>query len=166
MYKTRKNQAVKKVDPSWVLLAQHSLGENIQDVHVERVASQLKCTMQELGLTTERINSIVCTATGTAKEARTRLHCSKQNTRIQLRLLCQSKIRTSMHASKMVGKKDFPIIPGHFQEFLDLNITLESPNGRGTGGWGYFLIERGDDMMIYTQESPYIIELYLYKEDE
>ncbi len=83
---------------------------------------------------------------------------------VNVDMLCQRKTLAGALRLKNSKPFDAPILGNSFQEFLDLNITLEPSGERKSGCWGYFIIERGADLSIAYQERPCVLELYLYRE--
>jgi hypothetical protein len=93
--------------------------------------------MRELGLPAECFNRIV----GTLKE---------------------TAIRTRCHFEP--GNPDAPVHIGLFCQRKTIKAILQSRN-RKEGGWGYYVIERGGDLPVSSQEEyDCRLELYLYKE--
>ena len=165
----KKNHDNQKDEPdylSWELITQYSLGENTrdEDINAVLIASPLYTTMQKLGITPEHIHHIIGTVSLTATQARSHFLPGRSNMLVTIRVFCQRK--TLAYALRLENSRRFdaPISGNPTQEFLDLNITLESSGDRNYGGWGYFIIERGADLSIAYQERPGVLELYLYKE--
>jgi hypothetical protein len=121
-------------------------------------AGDLFRTLQELGLSPECVQNIAKALTGLVKE----LFAPDKQARLELagriRIFCQKKIIDDAALTKSMSppeqdKQAKPI-------FLDAKMNQ-------IGGWGYFIIERGEDLPPYSsaicQSSIY---LYLYKEGE
>jgi hypothetical protein len=151
---------------SWELITQFSLGENTRDEDIDAVliASPLKTTMQKLGITQERIHHIIGTVSVTATQARSHFLSGRSNMLVIIDMFCQRKTLAGALRLENSTQFDAPISGNSFQEFLDLNITLEPSGERNSGCWGYFIIERGADLSIAYQEHPCVLELYLYSE--
>jgi hypothetical protein len=120
--------------------------------------------MQKLGITQERIHHIFDTVSVTATQARSHFLYQRSNMLVTIHVFCQRKTIAGALRSKNLRQLGAPISANSLQEFLDLNITLESSDERYSGGWGYFIIERGADLSIAYQEHPCVLELYLYRE--
>jgi hypothetical protein len=166
MKKLYDNQRNEPYYLSWELITQYSLGENTRDEEIDAVliASPLNTTMQKLGITQERIHHIIGTVSVTATQARSHFLSGRSNMLVTIHMFCQRK--TLAGALRLKNSKQFDalIYGNSFQEFLDLNITLEFSGERNYGGWGYFMIERGADLSIAYEEHPCVLELYLYRE--
>jgi hypothetical protein len=164
--KNHDNQSDKSEYMPWKLVSQYSLGENTRDEEIGAVliASPLNTTMQKLGITQERIHRIFGTVSVTATQARSHFLSGRSNMLVTIQMFCQRK--TLAGALRLKNSKQFDaLISGDsLQEFRGLNITLESSGERNSGGWGYFIIERGADLSIAYQEHSCVLELYLYRE--
>lgn len=166
MRKSQDNQSGKVNYSPWVLITQYPLSENSQgeDIDAELMASPLNTTMHKLGLAQERIQHIFVSVSRTAIQARSQFLNERSNLPVTVNLFCQRKILANTLRQKNTDLSEAPIRADSLHEFLDLNITLESTDERNSGGWGYFIIERGADLSITYQESPCVLELYLYRE--
>ena len=166
MKKLHNNQSNEPDYLSWELITQYSLGENTRDEDIDAVltAGPLNTTMQKLGITQEHIHHIIGTVSTTVTQARSHFLSGRSNMHVIIDMFCQRK--TLAGALRLKNSKQFeaPISGNSFQELLDLNITLESSGERNSGGWGYFIVERGADLSIAYQEHPCVLELYLYRE--
>ncbi len=166
MKKLHDNQRDEADYLSWELITQYSLCENTcdEDIDAVLIASPFNTTMQKLGITPEHIHHIIGTVSLTATQARSHFLPGRSNMLVTIRVFCQRK--TLAYALRLENSRRFdaPISGNSLQEFLDLNITLESTAERNHGGWGYFIIERGADLSIAYQEHPCVLELYLYRE--
>jgi hypothetical protein len=151
---------------AWELITQYPLGENTRDEDIDAVliASPLNTTMQKLGITQELIHHMIGTVSVTATQARCHFLSGRSNMLVTIRVFCQRKTIAGALRLKNSKQFDAPISGNSLQEFLDLNITLESSGERNSGGWGYFIIERGADLSIAYQEHSCVLELYLYRE--
>ena len=166
MHKNHDNQRDEPDYLSWELITQYTLGENTRDEDIDAVliTSPLNTTMQKLGITQERIYHIIGTVSVTATQARSHFLSGRSNMLVTIHLFCQRKTLACVLRPENSRQFDAPISANSLQEFLDLNITLESSGERNSGGWGYFIIERGADLSIAYQEHPCVLELYLYRE--
>ena len=166
MQKLHDNQRDEADYLSWELIAQYSLVENTreEDIDAVLIACPLNTTMQKLGITQARIHHIFGTVSVTATQARGHFLSGRSNMPVIIHLFCQRKTLAGALRPENSMQFDVPISASSLQEFLELNITLESSGERNSGGWGYFIIERGADLSIAYQEHPCVLELYLYRE--
>ncbi len=166
MKKLHNNQSDEQDNLSWILISQFSLGVNTgnEDIDAVLTTSPLYATMHKLGISQDRIHHIIGTVSGTAAQARSHFLPGRSDMLVTIHMFCQRK--TLAGALRLEYSKQFegPISGNSLQDFLDLNITLESSGERNFGGWGYFIVERGADLSVAYQETPCVIELYLYRE--
>ena len=166
MKKLHDNQRDEADYLSWELITQYSLVENTcdEDIDAVLIASPFNTTMQKLGITPEHIHHIIGTVSLTATQARGHFLSGRSNMSVTIHLFCQRKALADALRPENSRQFDVLISANSLQKFLDLNITLESSGERNSGGWGYFIIERGADLSIAYQEHPCVLELYLYRE--
>ena len=149
-------------DPVWYLLAELSLKDffSNHDQRDKPAAGSLFQILQELGISTECMENIARTLAGFAIEAFARGKQGRQEFPGRIRIFCQKKIiddANSVKASRLYhtkqGKK-------HAQSFPDSGADM-------IGGWGYFMIDRGEDLPSSSSSIPHnYVDLYLYKEGE
>ncbi len=151
MYTVNANQESGKKDTVWIFLAEYSLDELLWlvDGRWEPVAGLL---FQDLGIPQEYLNPIIRTLADFALQAM--LH-AYPGTALAIRIFCQEKILMVEIPAKTM--RPIPTIAGS-------KINLQ-PDPNMSGGWGYFLVERGADFPEGQPEnSPNLIDLYLYRE--
>jgi len=131
--------------PIWVLLAELSLGDFLSD-HDRREEPTLGFlfqTAQELEMSPECMENIAGTLAGFAKESLTRYEEGRLEFPGRIRIFCQKKMIDDANTAKTYSK------------------------AHTIGGWGYFMIERGEDLPPDSSATPHNdIDLYLYKEGE
>ena len=159
MHTSNTKHNYKSDDPVWHILAEISLQEFLpdHDRRAETVAVSLFQMLQELGVSPECVENIARTLAGFAKEALERDKQERQESPGRIRIFCQKKIlddvnpmKTSATDCNIQGKK-------HTQSFPDSEMNM-------TGGWGYFMIERGEDLPTSSAIPHTCVDLYIYKE--
>jgi hypothetical protein len=153
------NQNFRSNDPVWILLAELSLGDFLSD-HDWREGSTVGFLFQalrELGMSAECMESIARTLAGFAQEARARHKQGKLEFPGRMRIFCQKKMIEDANSAK-------PSRPSHIEQGKEQKQIFPDS---GAGGWGYFMIERGEDL---PPDLPAVLhnhmDLYLYKEGE
>jgi hypothetical protein len=162
MQTTNAKQDFNSDDPIWVLLAELSFIDVLpdQDRREEPVVRSLFQTLQELGMSPESMNNIARTLAEFAKEASVHTKQGKLDFPGPIRILCQKKmiddegsVKTSQPYNIEQGKKQ--------------NQIFSEIGTKRTGGWGFFIIERGEDLRSDPSAvSKSYIDLYLYKEGD
>jgi hypothetical protein len=159
MQTSNAKQSRKSNDEEWVLLAELSLGDFLSD-HDWRegyTVGFLFQALRELGLSAECMENIARTLAGFTKEARARHKQGRPEFSSQIRIFCQKKRIEGANSAK-------PSRPSHIEQ--DKKQKQIYPDS-GVGGWGYFMVERGEDL---PPDSPVVrhnhMDLYLYKEGE
>jgi hypothetical protein len=149
-------------DAVWVLLAELSLRDFLsnEDRRDESTAGYLLQTLPELGMSTECMENIARTLAGFAKGALVRTKQAGLEFSGQLRIFCQ---KTTMDEANTVKTRR----PLHTEPDKNQKQILPDSGANTIGGWGYFIIERGEDLPPVSSAIPHdTIELYLYKEGE
>jgi hypothetical protein len=145
MQTSNAKQTFRDDDPVWVLLAELSLGAFLSDHdrREEPTAGFLFQTAQELVISPECMENMTRTLAGFAKEALTRYEQWRLEFPGRIRIFCQKKM-------------------------IDDASSANAYSGAHTiGGWGYFMIERGEDLPPDPSATPHHdIDVYLYKEGE
>jgi hypothetical protein len=145
-------------DSAWVLLAELSLNDFFSDQErgEQPVAGSLFQSLQELGMSPESLENTAGMLAEFVKEA---LACTRQGkleSSGRIRILCQKKIIDDASIAKTSRSPE----PGKKQKqsFPDSRANM-------IGGWGYFMIERGEDLPPDSSAIPHnYIDLYLYRE--
>jgi hypothetical protein len=162
MQTSNANQNFQPDDPVWVPLAEFSLRDLLsdQDWRDGRTAGLLFQMMQELGMSPESIEKIVRTSAGFAKEASARGEQGMLEVPGRIRIFCQKKMIVNADAAKLSK-------PYHAKQGKEQKRIFPDSGANTIGGWGYFMIERGNDLLSDSSAIPHnSIELYLYKEGE
>lgn len=149
------NQPSRPDKPLWCFLGEFPLGE-LNDHGTEETASigTLYQTIRDLGIPQECQYPIIQTLTDCAQLAM--VH-DRPGTPVVIRLFCQERISMDENPAEPMRPK--PAVSG--KEI----IQQAQPNING--GWGYFLVERmGDSPINISGGLPYIVDLYLYQEEE
>lgn len=109
----------------------------VVDEDHDPVPGPLLQAILELGISSECLSKIEKTSRDYAKGARLRLNQGIPQQSMNIRLFCQRKIVEAGNVVRAVGKLDpeQPVEPARVIPLRD-----QKPNG----GWGYFLIERGN----------------------
>jgi hypothetical protein len=132
-------------EPVWVLLAELSSGDSLSDHDrgEETTAGFLIQTSQDLGIPPECMENMARTLAGFAREALARYEQGRLEFPGRIRIFCQKKM------------------------IDDASLAKAYSGAQTIGGWGYFLIERGEDLPPDSSATPHHdIDLYLYKEGE
>jgi hypothetical protein len=149
-------------DPLWVLLAELSLGDFLSDADLRDnpTAGYLFQTLQELGMSAECMENIARTLAGFAKEASMRIQREWLEFPGRIRIFCQKKLIDDAIIVK-------PRRPYHTEQGKKPKRILPDYGANTIGGWGHFIIERGEDLPPYSAGRPHnCIDLYLYTEGE
>ncbi|HLO27845.1 MAG TPA: hypothetical protein VK249_01840 [Anaerolineales bacterium] len=93
------------------------------------------------------------------KEASVRTKQGRLEFHGRIRIFCQKK----MIADATSAKTSRVYHPEHGKEPTKL---LPDSGANTIGGWGYFMIERGEDLSPSSALSHHSVDLYLYKEGE
>lgn len=160
MLKSNAKQSFNSDNSEWVLLSELPSIDFLldQDRREESLVRSLFQTLQELGMLPKDMDNIARTLTDIAKEASVRTKNGRLEVPRRIRILCQKKmiddegsVKTSQPYNIEQGKKQKQI-------FSEIGT-------KRTGGWGYFIIERGEDLRSDRSAiSKSYIDLYLYKE--
>ena len=149
-------------DPVWVLLAELSLRDFLSDYdRSERSAAGLLFqTARELGMSPECMENIARTLAGFAKEALVRAKQARPEFLGRIRIFCQKKMIGGVNSAKTLR-------PYYAEQSKKQKQILPDFGKNTIGGWGYFIIERGEDLPPDSSAIPHnSIDLYLYKEGE
>ena len=149
-------------DPVWVLFAELSLRDFLwdQDRRDESAAGALFQKLRELGMSPDCMENIAKTLARFAKEALVRTKQGRLEFPGGIRIFCQKKIIDDANAEK--SSRPYSTEQGTKQKQI-----FPDSGTNPIGGWGYFMIERGEDLPPDSSTPPhYDIALYLYKEGE
>jgi hypothetical protein len=152
------NQNSSSYDPVWVLLAELPLVVFLsdQDWMDEPGVRFLFQTLRELGMSPESVENTTGMLAEFVKEALAYTRQGRLESSGRIRILCPKKIIDDASSAKTSR----PPEPGKKQKqgFPDSRANI-------IGGWGYFMIERGEDLPPEPSAIPHnYIDLYLYKE--
>ena len=152
----------KSDDPLWVFLAELPLRDFLSD-HDRRegpTAGRLFQTVPELGLSPEYTEHIARSLAGFAGDALARAKQGRLEIPGRIRIFCQKKMIGDANSAKASR----PYHADRAQEHLQV---LPYPGASVVGGWGFFMIERGEELPPHSSAIPHnYIDLYLYKEGE
>lgn len=149
-------------DPLWVLLAELSLRDFLSDHDQsdEPTTGSLFQTMRELGMSPECMENVARMLAERAKEASVRYAPGMLESPGRIRIFCQKKMIDDAKSAKT--PRPFHAEPGNKQKQI-----FPDSGANAIGGWGYFMIERGEDLSPDTSTIPHNdMDLYLYKEGE
>jgi hypothetical protein len=156
------NQNFSSDDPLWYLLAEFSLSEFLSDDdrRDDRMVGLLFQAVQELGMPSQFMENIVDMLVGLAKETWVHAKQWKLESPEQIRIFCQKKILDNAKPRKTLNP--YPIEHREKQKEI-----IPDSEANTIGGWGYFMIERGKDLLPNSSAVPRNrMDLYLYKEGE
>ena len=106
----------------------------------------------------ECTENIARTLAGFAKEALVRTKQGRLEFPGYIRIFCQKKIIDDANSEKTSR-------PYHTEQGKKQKQIFPDSGANTVGGWGYFMIERGEDLPPYSSAIPHnYIDLYLYKE--
>jgi hypothetical protein len=106
------------------------------------------------------MKSIARTLAASAKEALARTKQGRREFAGRIRIFCQRKILDDANSTK-------PSRPVHTEPDKEQKQTFADSGANAIGGWGYFIIERGEDLPPDSPAIPHnSIDLYLYQEGE
>jgi hypothetical protein len=143
-------------DPAWALLAEFSLSDFLDG----SAAGSLFQTLRELGMSPECIENIVRTLAGFAKEALMRGKQGRLECPGRIRIFCRKRMIHDARAAKTSRSSR----TGQGQQ--QKQMVPDSGAGR-IGGWGYFMIERGENLPPDSSTIPHnFVDLYLYREGQ
>jgi hypothetical protein len=157
MQTSNAKQNLGPADQVWVLLFELPSIDFLPDQDRQEGSSYrpLFQMLQELGMPPECIENIGRTVAGCAKEAAMRIQQGRQEFPGQTRIFCQKKKIDDANVAKNTPKLD-----------MQQKQIFTNPRASRIGGWGYFMIERGENLSSSSIGSQSYIDLYLYKEGE
>jgi hypothetical protein len=160
MQTSNAKQNFRSNDPVWVLLAESSLSD-FSSEHNWRDGSTAGClfqTLRELSMSPECMEGIAGTLAGCAKDALARTKQGRGEFLGRIRIFCQKKMIDDAKSAK-------PSRPYLTQQGKEQKQILPDSQANTIGGWGYFIIERGEDLPLDSSAiPPNSVDLYLYKE--
>lgn len=149
-------------DPVWVLLAELSFRDFLsyhdrKDGFMARLMFQ---TIREFGMSPECMKNITGMLAGFAQEALEHQKQDRLEFPARVRIFCQKKMIEDANAAGASRPDHVERGKKHKQIFPDCEASK-------IGGWGYFMIERGEDLPPDSSGIPHnSIDLYLYKEGD
>lgn len=149
-------------DPVWVLLAELSFRDFLsdQDRKDGLMAGLMFQTMQEFGMPTECMETIIRMLAGFTKEALAHQKQERLESTGWIRIFCQKKMIEDANAASAS-------VPDRVEQRKKQKQSFPDCEASKIGGWGYFMIERGEDLPPYSSGMPHnSIDLYLYKEGD
>jgi hypothetical protein len=156
-------QDVRSEDGVWVLLAELPVRDFLSedDRSDEPMADYLFQTLQELGMSPECMENIARTLDEFTKEASFHYHQEGMEFSGRIRIFCQKKIIKDANATQVTSE------PCHTEHSKKQKQNFPDSEARTIGGWGYFMIDRGEVLPPDSSAIPHnTIDLYLYKEGE
>ena len=159
MHTSKAKQNYKSDDPVWHLLAEFSLQVffSDHDQRAEPAAGSPFQMLRELGVSPDFAENIARTLVGFAKEALERDKQERQEFPGRIRIFCQKKILDDVNPA-ITSALDRNIQGQlHTKSFPDSETNM-------VGGWGYFMIERGEDLPSSSAIPHTCVDLYIYKE--
>lgn len=160
MLKSNAKQSFNSDNSEWVLLSELPSIDFLldQDRREESLVRSLFQTLQELGMLPKDMDNIARTLTDIAKEASVRTKNGRLEVPRRIRIFCQKKILADANIAKALRHPQAGM--EQKQNFLDSRTNT-------IGGWGYFMIERGEDLLPQSPALPYkYAGLYLYREGD
>ena len=147
-------------DMGWVLLVELPFMDFLSDPRDEPVVGSMFQTLQELSISREKTENIARTVAGFAREALMSTLQGRLEFPEWIRIFCQKKMIDDANSAKTSRSCRAEQDNKQKQIFPDSGANT-------VGGWGYFMIERGEDLPPYSSAIPHnYIDLYLYKEGE
>lgn len=147
-------------DTGWVLLAELPFTDFLsdQDQRDEPVIRSMFQTLRELGMSPEDTENIAWTVARFSREALTPTRQGRSEFPEWIRIFCQKKMIDDVNATISSRLSE--------QDRQQKQMVPDFAVGR-IGGWGYFMIERGKDLLPCSSVVPQsYLHLYLYKEGE
>lgn len=149
-------------DPVWYFLEEFSLSEFMpdQDIRDELTTGLLFQTVQFLGMPPECVENIEKALTGFVEDALLHFTHGKLQMSGCIRVFCQEKMLDLVNSTKSSR-------PNNTGQAIEPAPIICHSNQKINGGWGYFLIERRENLSASSSASSGdSIDLYLYKEGE
>ncbi len=159
---TNANQYPRPNDPAWFFLAEFLLSDFFVDHHRkdELTGGLLFQAVRELGMPPEWVENIEMMLAEFANKALAHFKQGELELPGRIRVFCQKKIIDEANSARAAS-------PAHPQEQAEEPTQIVHNSGAETnGGWGYFLIGRGEGFSAYYSSTVArnSIDLYLYKE--
>ncbi len=150
------NQKIRSDGPAWYFLGELLISEILAFHRRDELTDGLWVqTVCELSMPLECVDNIKKTLTGFASDAWVKFEQEKLDVPGRVRLFCQKKIIDNANSTE--------ITPYHAEHPIDLIKGVHPSVAKIKGGWGYFVIEKGGDVLTDSSNS---VDLYLYKEGE
>jgi hypothetical protein len=149
-------------DPVWILLAEREFSDFLSD-HDRKdwlMAGLMFQTIQEFRMPPECIENITRSLARFAQEALAHQKQERLEFPARVRIFCQKKMIEDANAVSTS-------VPDHIEQAKKQKQNFPDCEANKIGGWGYFMIERSEDLLPYSAEvSHNSIDLYLYTEGE
>lgn len=113
-------------------------------------------TVCELSIPLECVENIKRTLTVFASDVCVKFEQERLDMPGRVRLFCQKKIIDNANSTEITRLY-------HAEHPIDLIKSIHHSAAKIKGGWGYFVIEKGGDVLTDSWNS---VDLYLYKEGE
>jgi hypothetical protein len=159
MQTSNANQSFSSGDPGWVLLAELSVSDFLQDRDREEepAAGLLFQTLRELEMSPECMENIARALAGFARGPSLRTKQGRLEFSRRVRIFCQKKRIEAANPAHLLR-------PSHTERDQGQKQIFPDP---GVGGWGYFMIARVEVLPPDSSAIPHsCMDLYLYKEGE
>lgn len=148
-------------DPDWSFLAEFSLNEFLLDRERrdEPAIGLLFQAVRELGVLPEWLKNIETALAEFSQEALVHLNQGGRELPARVRVFCRRNTLSNIH-SECENSGLF-----HAAQSIEQTQTTPDFDSKRNGGWGYFLIERGESVSAaLSANSESSIDLYLYRE--
>lgn len=147
-------------DTGWVILAELPFMDFLsdQDQTDGPVVTSMFQTLRELGMSPDDTENIAWTVARFSREALVPTRQGRLEFPEWIRIFCQKKMIDDVNATVSSRPSE--------QDKQQNQMLPDFAVGR-IGGWGYFMIERGEDLRSDSSAiSKSYIDLYLYKEGD
>jgi hypothetical protein len=162
MQTSNMKQNLRSNEPEWVLLAELSVRDFLSDYDRsdEPMAAYLFQTLQELGMSAVCMENIARTLAGFAEGALVHTNQAGLEFHGRIRIFWQKETMDQANTLKTQTPKPT-------EQDKKQKRFLPYSGANTIGGWGYFIVERGEDLLLDSSAIPHnTIDLYLYKEGE
>jgi hypothetical protein len=162
MQTTNANPKSRHKDQGWIFLVEHSIDEFMLASHRvdEPAAGYLFQTMSDMGIPLECLKKMVRTLIEFVNQIMVQSTQRKREFPVVIRLFCQKRMIDEACVAKTSRPYDT-------EQALEHAPFIHHPGTKMNGGWGYFLIERGNHVPTGgSGSSQKTVDLYLYKEGE
>jgi hypothetical protein len=157
---TNANQNSGVDDPNWYFLAEFSPIElmSADDRGGMLTAGVLSQAIRELAISPEWVENVEMTLVEFAEEALEQYKHGRIKSPGWIRMFCQKKIVEDALTALTSN-------PSHIEPAMEPVQISPDSGANMPGGWGCFLIERGEDSLSNSSANPHnCIDLYIYRE--